>query len=312
MKKGLVFAFLLILTFLLSSCEFVVTTTNSTNSKDAQTVVLPDLTGKTLVEAIVSVNGEINFNPVYIPTNEQLPSRVISYGANLKPGDPVEVGMTIDLKLSSKPENAISHDDRIDFISEISRLTGPESSENGDALLDAGIYGTDLGIPVQIDDKIMFLFGDSFSSSGMRGMWTSNFMAISSDKNYNDGLSFDYLVTNDDSGITIPVAQGKHQDGNEFDSNVEVTKIPTGGIQIGDYVYVFFMSIRYWGLAGEWNVNYNQVARSRKDDLKNWELLSNLKWDENDAYNFGQIYPFKDTKTGYIYIYGIPGGRNGG
>ncbi len=319
MKKRLVFSLLIILAFMLTGCDLTFSENGTdgdctkiiTNNKDAQTIVLPDVSGKTLVEAIVSVNGDLNFNPIYVKSNEFLPGKIISYGAGLKAGDVVEVGMTIDLKVAEKPENSVSHDDRIEFVSEISRLTGPNSIENGSDLLDAGIYGTDLGIPVQIDDRIMFLFGDSFSSSGMKGMWTSNFMALTTDTNYNDGLNLD-LITNKDNGMTISFAQGKHQNGNETDTSVEVTKIPTGGIQVGDYVYVFFMSIRYWGIAGEWNVNYNQVVRSNKTDLKNWELVNGLKWSEEEAPNFGQIYPFRDSKTGYIYIYGIPGGRNGG
>ncbi len=306
MRKGLILVLLLSMSALILGCDSKKSSTNKENM-----CVLPEISGKTLVEAIVALNGEVEVNPVYVKTNEMLPNLVISYGAGLNPGDEVEKGITIDVKLSQKPDGVVSHDDRVDFISEISVLTGPDSELNGEELLNSGIYGTDLGIPFTVGDKVMFLFGDSFSSPAMKGLWTSNFMALTDDSNFNDGLKIDPII-DDNSDRTIPFAQGKHMGGNETDNQVEVTKIPTGGIEINGYVYVFYMSIRYWGVAGSWNVNYNQVVRSKSDDLKTWEEVEGLRWDEDEAYNFGQIYPFRDEKTGYIYIYGIPGGRNGG
>ena len=36
-----------------------------------------------------------------------------------------------------------------------------------------------------------------------------------------------------------------------------------------------------------------------------------MRWTEELAFNFGQIYPMDDPNSDYIYIYGIPGGRFG-
>lgn len=304
MKKWLLFVLMLVFMVGLVACD---------NNAQEQTekIILPDLQGKTLVEAIVAVNGKIEFNPVYVESNEILPDQVISYGAGLKAGDEVNAHMKIDLNIAKKPSNAVSHDSKVDYVTEISVLTGPDSILNKDTLLPLGLYGTDLGIPVTLaDGKIGFFFGDTFSGANMKGLWNSNFLAVTSDTNYNDGLKFDYVVQNPYNDAPICPAQGKHQGGDEFDTSVEVTKIPTGSITIGDTTYLFYMSIRYWGVSGSWNVNYNQCLKST--DLINWEEVEGLRWDESVAPNFGQIYPFKDPKSNYIYIYGIPGGRSGG
>ncbi len=304
MKKNKLLIIASIMSMLLGGCN---TDINSNNNEEK--IELVDIQGMSLVEAIVALNGEVSLNPIYQETNQYLPERIISYGANLKVGDKVDKNMIIDVNISKKPANAVSYDSKIDYISEVSKLTGPNSKENKETLLNGGIYGTDLGIPVSVNDKMIFLFGDSFSGDKMKGLWNSNFIAISSDKDYYDGLTFDGLVTFD-NGMVKPFAQGKHQNGNEFDTNVEVTKIPTGGITIGEYTYVFYMSIRYWGPSGCWNVNYNQCLKSK--DLSTWKEVDGLRFTEEEAINFAQIYPMEDPNSDYIYLYGIEGGRNGG
>ena len=268
---------------------------------------LPDLNGKTFVEAIAAIGGNLNITSEYIPTNETYPNNVIGYKDH-KVGDVVEKNSKVTLLIASQPTNAYSYDSRVMYVSEICSLTGP-NSVNKDLLLEAGIYGTDLGFPVDLGDKMIYLFGDTFSGDKMGGLWYSNFVATSTDKTLYDDLIFDSVTTNS-NGRAKAFAEGAHQKGNADDPSVEVTKIPTGGIKIGEYVYIFYMSIRYWGEAGFWTVTYNQVVRSK--DLNTFEEVQGLRWGENEAPNFGQIYPYKDPNSNYIYIYGIEGGRNGG
>ena len=109
----------------------------------------------------------------------------------------------------------------------------------------------------------------------------------------------------------MPFAQGLHNAGQIENTGTEVTKIPTGGIRLGDNVYIFYMSIRYLGVSGEWLVTYNQCVKSNINDLFNWENVESLRWNDTEAYNFGQIYPYKDPKSDYVYLYSIPGGRSG-
>ena len=179
-------------------------------------------------------------------------------------------------------------------------------------LTNAGVYGTDLGIPVNLGDQMMYLFGDTFSGDNMTGFWNSNFMALSTDETLYDGLTFSGLVTRS-TGIVKPFAQGLHNSGNEDPlATTEVTKIPTGGIVIGNYVYIFYMSVRYWGFAGQWLVSYNQVVKAAKNDLTNFVEVDGLRWTESESPNFGQIYPVNDPNSDYIYLISIPGGRFGG
>ena len=120
---------------------------------------MPELNGKTYVEALVAINMEINLNPVYVPTNQALPGKVIGYGANLKAGDQVDKGGTVDIQIAEKPDNALSKDSKVMYVSEVCELTGP-TSVNADDLLAAGIYGTDLGIPVYNETDFLEMVKD--------------------------------------------------------------------------------------------------------------------------------------------------------
>ncbi|MBN2696926.1 MAG: DUF4185 domain-containing protein [Bacilli bacterium] len=290
------------------------TTTTITTTTSSNTVSAPDIIGMSVSEAKLTINGQFRVNEVEIPSNQYLPGTVISYGANVNVGDQVLIGSSIDVNVSALPENAYSESDAFMYVSEIGYVTGPDSP-NYDVLRDAGVGGTDLGIPVKVGDKIILLYGDTFSGVGsFSGLWFSNFIAETTDDVLWDGLTFDSVVTND-SGMALPFRQGLHNanqsDEEAINPNREVTKIPTGGITIGDYTYVFYMSVRYWGVAGSWLVTYNRAIRST--DLHTWEDVEGLVWYETEAYNFGQIYPVEDPNDpDTIYLMAIPGGRNGG
>ena len=295
------------LSFLLVGCGSTPSTTKKNGTNGSNTITLPDLKGLTYIEAIAKVSGKINFEITNIPTNEEYPDVIMGY-SNKNVGDVVNEGDTVRINVAQQPLNAYTYDPKVAYVSEICKLTGP-TSVNKDTLLEAGIYGTDLGFPVDLGNEMVFLFGDTFSQDKMQGMWFSNFMARTTDKNYNDDLKFDSVVTTN-SGIAQPFAQGLHQKGQVENTGTEVTKIPTGGIKIGNNTYIFYMSIRYWGTAGVWLVSYNQCIKTT--NLGTYVDVESLRWTEEEAPNFGQIFPFKDPNSNYIYIYGIEGGRNGG
>lgn len=274
-----------------------------------------DIIGLPLSEARLIVDGEYLLNKVNYPTNEYLPGTVISYGAGIHVGDMVEEGSQVDVLVAGNPENSKSLSSMVEYASEIGYITGPNSL-NFDLLQEAGIGGGDLGIPVQVGDEMILLYGDTFSGVGsMTGLWFSNFMARSIDYTLYDGLTFSSIVTNS-SGMALPFMQGLHNqnqsDTESSDMTREVTKIPTGGITIGDNVYIFYMSVRYWGVSSEWLVTYNQVVKASVDDLTHFEEVEGLVWNETEAPNFGQIYPIEDPYSDYIYLFSIPGGRSGG
>lgn len=274
-----------------------------------------EVSGLFLNEARVKIASAYLINGINTPTNVYLPGTIIGYDDGINAGDDVPKDSIVDVLVATAPTGSYSLSDEIAYVYDIGFITGPES-DNFELLQEAGIGGTDLGIPVETNGKMMLLYGDSFSGIGSHtGFWFSNFIAKSTDHDLHDGLSFDSVVTTA-NGTARPFMQGLHQR-NESDEespnpNREVTKIPTGGITIGTSTYIFYMSVRYWGVGGAWLVSYNQVVKST-DDLETWTNVEGLRWDDDEAFNFGQIYAVRghdDPKM--IYLFAIPGGRQGG
>jgi hypothetical protein len=88
---------------------------------------------------------------------------------------------------------------------------------------------------------------------------------------------------------------------------------------VGDTTYLFYMEVDENGFqdSGEWFVYCCRVLKS-EDHGTSWTQVEGLTWQARTetgevgvAPNFAQIYPFL-AEDGYIYIYGIPGGRSGG
>jgi hypothetical protein len=282
---------------------------------DKTYVEAPDIIGDSLSQAKLKINGEFKLNVINIPSHQYLPGFVLSYGSKIKPGDKIESGSEIDVNVSGYPKDSFSLSDEVDYVSYISRITGP-GSINAELLRSAGVGCTDLGIPIDLGDEVILLYGDTYSDTeSMSGFWNSNFIARTKDTTLWDGILFDSVVTTG-IGIVRPFAQGLH-DGNYSDSqsnnpNREVTKIPTGGIKINNDIYIFYMSVRFWGIPGEWKVNYNQVVKT-DSSFQTFTEVGSLRWPESMAPNFAQIFPIVDNENpDIIYLLGIPGGRNGG
>ncbi len=282
-------------------------------NSNKELVTLPNLYNLSLKQAKLDVGTSFLFEENEVPTSELIEGRILEYGNNLKPGDKVEKGSRVKVNIAKRSEKAISIDNNlVNYVSVIDMITGPESP-NADLLLSSGAKGTDLGIPFTLpDNRTMLLYGDTFSGDNMSGLWNSNFMAISSDTKLSDGLVFDEVITAD-NGMVLPFSQGKHQGGKEENIGTEVTKIPTGGISIGNDVYIFYMSIRYWGVSGSWLVSYNQCIKATDSTYKEFKNVDSLRWNEDELYYAGQIYPFKNPQDSeHIYFTSIPGGRNNG
>lgn len=294
-------------------CVFPLLLTLFSCNTTKEYVTLPDLYNLSLKEARLEVGTDFLFEVNNVPTSKLIEGRVLSFGNDLKPGDKVEKGTRVKINVSKRSDTAISMDNAlVDYVNKIDYVTGP-NSVNSEMLLAAGARGTDLGISFKLpDEKMMLLYGDTFSADNMSGHWNSNFMAITSDKDLSDGLTFDKVITND-IGMVKPFAQGAHQGGDENNKNVEVTKIPTGGISIGNDVYIFYMSIRYWGVGGSWNVTYNQAVKAKNSNYTEFEEVKGLRWNDDELFYAGQVYPFEDPKDNeHIYFTSIPGGRNDG
>lgn len=195
-------------------------------------------------------------------------------------------------------------------LTEIAQLTGPDAMNDTAAV---SVAGTDLGSMVNVGDRTLFLFGDTFgerdpdSIGGQGGFWRSNVAAWSSDGDPSDGISFDGWVE-DDIGLAAALIEGDH-DANG--AGGEVTKIPTYGFTVGDTIYVSYMSVRFWGEPGAWDANHAALIVSR-DDGKTWVPVDGVQWPGDS--NFVQVATARVNEGGtdWIYFWSIPSGRFGG
>ena len=176
------------------------------------------------------------------------------------------------------------------------------------------IGATGGGYMIDCGDHVLVFFGDTEgegegqkNNTDYGGPWRANVLAFTDDDDYTDGILLDGFYLSDQGvydGFATEFLKSSHSNG------VEMSKIPTGGIMIGDTLYVTYMSVRRWSKDGEdgiWKCNYGGLAISR-DMGRTWETPSDLRWSE--ASEFSQLYPVLDGE--WVYIFGQPGGRRGG
>ncbi|PTM59798.1 DUF4185 domain-containing protein [Desmospora activa] len=165
------------------------------------------------------------------------------------------------------------------------------------------ISGTDLGIIWEKGDGEYFIaFGDT---NGLdEHDWRSNTLAISSDTNLEDGLSFDTMIQ-DTPGHAKEILPSKKVDRDE------ITVIPTAGVTVGDRHYIHYMSVNHWGDPGRWYTNYSGIAYS-DDDGETWVKHPTARWQNNNNTwdNKFQMAAFV-KKDGFVYLYATPNGRFG-
>ncbi|TVP94183.1 MAG: DUF4185 domain-containing protein [Acholeplasmatales bacterium] len=311
MKRFVVFCLFLFMAWLTVACETEATIPIVTDTE------LLDIEGLSVSRARLDIGGLYRIQEVRVPTNSHLPGTIISYEESFAPGTMIPLQSEVTVLVADPPEGAYSLSPMVAYVHDLGYLTGPQSL-NHPLLVSVGIRGTDLGIPVRFHDEMVILYGDSVPASGFRpsvGNWFSNFVARTRDTRYHEGLLFDAVTTNED-GVVQPFAQGAHDanvaDDQSDNPHREVTKIPTGGLAIGNDFYIFYMSVRYWGFPGQWFVTYNQVLKS-SDDLQTFTPVEGLRFYEDEAPNFGQIFVVEDPDDNdRVYLFGKPGGRSGG
>ena len=189
----------------------------------------------------------------------------------------------------------------------VSRVTGPtpagETVPNPNQThANYDIGGTDLGI---IWDKgggeYFIAFGDTNNAAGQ---WTrSNVLAVSSDTNLADGLSFSHMIT-DYPGHAKEILPSLKINNNEM------TVIPTAGVTVGSRHYIHYMSVHHWGDPGHWYTNYSGIAYS-DDNGNTWIKHPTARWYNTPSWdNNFQMAAFLKLE-GYVYMYGTPNGRFG-
>ncbi|MBQ2732877.1 MAG: DUF4185 domain-containing protein [Clostridia bacterium] len=170
-----------------------------------------------------------------------------------------------------------------------------------------GVASVGGGYMVDCKDFIMFAFGDTKREDGVGLPWRSNMLAHSTDLDYTDGIVFDGFYSVDSgeySGNGGEFLHSHHKD------NIEMSKIPTGGVMVNGNVYFGFMSVRCWSDPEKprvWKCNYGGLAKS-SDLGRSWELPDDLRWPEESG--FAQLHPVLDGD--WVYIFAVPGGRRGG
>ncbi len=184
----------------------------------------------------------------------------------------------------------------------IARLTGP-GSINQTGLVNVG--GTDLGHMVVHQNKVFFLFGDTFSGDtpAIGGNWRRNAMAWSTGPTFADGVLFDGWITDPSSKARQVI--GDH---------TPTTTIPTGAISVGNRIYAWFMQVATWGDPGVWTLNYAGLAYT--EDLGQTFPIVSSFWLPPDT-NFGMVAASTRTDLppgtdDYVYIWGTTSGRFGG
>jgi hypothetical protein len=176
------------------------------------------------------------------------------------------------------------------------------------------VKGTDLGI-MWTDERgeILAAFGDTFGpgwagiSSGFANPgtidWRSNTLARSTDRNPSNGMSFNDYVT-DRPGHAKELLPSLKKDG------VEMTKIPTGGINVDGRNYLAYMSIRSFTHPGEWLTNHSGIAYS-DDGGQNWKDAPSARRPNTAGFDDQfQMIAFAQ-RDGFVYAYGTPNGRFG-
>lgn len=251
---------------------------------------------------------EYNVEVSYKETNRALPGTVFAYHR-------IEEKNIVHLDVAKAPKESFSVDEKVEYVYGLGFVTGRKSI-NKDILVPALAGATDLGIPVNLGNRMIYLYGDTFSGVDVDdGYWNSDFIAVSKDFNYLNGLKFCDVIK-DQQGFIKPIKQGLHHRNLEENLDIklgkEVSRIPTGGILIGDDVYIFTMSVRYWGKAGMWYVSHNDCFKANKDRLDKFSKVDSLSFYEEESDRFGQIFPFENEfDKERIYFIAIPGGRRG-
>lgn len=192
-------------------------------------------------------------------------------------------------------------------VEKLGQVTGADSpSKTGQY----AVYGTDLGSMFEFDGKTWFVFGDTFGEreAGMTGgggpFWRSNTLGYTTDTDPSNGITLDGMIVDETNSAKELLPSKKVDDD-------EMTVIPTHGFAANGAMYLHWMSVKHWGIPGEWEVNDAGLAKST-DKGQTWEVLDQPRWTGDS--NFVQVSPFHFTENGadWLYFWGITHGRFSG
>ena len=197
---------------------------------------------------------------------------------------------------SASPPSTPDRDAQVEELCLIAYLTGPDGINDTGSRYD--VDGTDLGHTFEHHGALYMVFGDTFGPN--KRDWRSNVAAVITDDVPSDGLTFDRMIEDRPGHAKALIPQSAVP-------GTEVTIIPTYGVSLGDRMVLHYMAVKRWGTPGRWDLNHSGLAYS-DDDGQSWVVDPDAIWPADS--NFGQmaIVPV----DGYLYLFGIPGGRFGG
>jgi len=210
------------------------------------------------------------------------------------------------------PPGAADTAPRDDQARRVAVLTGAGSINDTEARYQ--VKGTDLGI-MWTDERgqILAAFGDTFGA-GWAGHgsevadpaavdWRSNTLARSSDRNPVDGIVFNDFVIDRARHAKELLPSLKRDD-------VEISKLPTGGVSVGGRNYLAYMSVRHFTRPGQWITNYGGIAYS-DDGGQTWvEAPSACRPNTPGFDEKFQMIAYA-RRDGFVYAFGTPNGRFG-
>ena len=180
---------------------------------------------------------------------------------------------------------------------EVALLTGSDPAAINQTGKEYAVDGADLGSSFLYNDQTYIVFGDSFDIG--KSDWRSNLLAISSDDDPTNGVSFDRMIE-DRPGHAKELLSAKHVEGEE------VTVIPTYGVAVGDRLFLHYMSVSHWGAPGHWDLGLAGFAYS-DDGGENWTKDADAVLPGDTNWGQVAIVEYEDD----LYLFGIPGGRYG-
>ncbi|MFW9831762.1 MAG: DUF4185 domain-containing protein, partial [Candidatus Thorarchaeota archaeon] len=181
----------------------------------------------------------------------------------------------------------------------VCQLTGEDALNDTTSV---NVYGTDIGLMVEYQDRLHFIFGDTFGPD--KWDWRSNTMAYTLDTVPSDGIILTGWITDNATHLAKELIQSEKTDG------IEMTAIPTAAYSNGDCLFIFYMSVISWGEAGDWTCNNASIAYSTNG--QSFNKVANMSWPGNS--NFIEWGLIKGDETapstgGFLYFLATGSGR---
>nr|WP_040828872.1 DUF4185 domain-containing protein [Nocardia jiangxiensis] len=187
-------------------------------------------------------------------------------------------------------------------IFQVTGMMSPNNTQNYNVL------GTDLGIMWDNGKgQMLTAFGDSAGLglpnllAGSTWAWRSNILVRSHTHNPANGIFYDSVVRD-------ALGQARDLIPSPKIPFIEISRIPTAGIEVGGVQYMSLMSVRSWDKDGQWTTNYSGLGASA-DNGETWADLGFTRRPNSGGNAKFQMNAF--TKSGgYVYEYGTQSGRN--